>query len=199
MTARLVVLASGGGTNCQAILDACDERSLDAEVVAIITNRREAGVIDRAERAGVAWHHVEHRGATATDRRAGDRRLIDAVSACEPSLVVLAGWMRILGTEVASTFPIINLHPAKPGEFAGTHAIQRAFEAWQANEIAESGVMVHWVPDERVDVGPVIVTAAVPFVAGDDIATFEQRMHAAEHTLIVEGIRIALVQLAASA
>lgn len=197
MTARLVILASGGGTNCQAILDACTAGELDAEVVAVVTNRRDAGVIARAERAGTPWHYVEHRGASADERRASDKRLIDVVAACEPTLVVLAGWMRILGAEVGQAFPIINLHPAKPGEFAGTRAIERAFAAWQAGEIAESGVMVHWVPDEGVDVGPVIVTVSVPLVAGDDAVAFERRMHRAEHQLIVEGVRAALTQLTA--
>jgi len=196
MTARLVVLASGGGTNCQAVLDACQSGALDAQVVAVITNRRDAGVVDRAEQAGVPWNYVEHHGQSRAERDAGDQRLITAVAAFEPTLVVLAGWMRILGAAVGAAFPIMNLHPAKPGEFAGTDAISRAFDAWQAGAIAESGVMVHWVPDEGVDTGPVIATATVPFIDDDDIDAFEARMHDAEHQLIVQGVRLALSQLA---
>ena len=126
-------------------------------------------------------------------RREADSRLIDLVGGFEPDLVVLAGWMRILGKEVGAALPMINLHPAKPGEFPGVRAIERAFEAWTAGEIAESGVMVHWVPDEGVDVGPVILTEAVPFEAGDTLDDFATRMHATEHRLIVAATSRALV------
>lgn len=189
---RLVVLASGAGTNCQALLDACESGDLGAEVVAVVTNRPEAGVIARAERADVPAIVVEHQGSEPAVRRAADAALIDVVTGFDPDLVVLAGWMRILGDEFCSAFRIMNLHPAKPGAYPGTHAIERAFAAWEAGEIGESGVMVHWVPDSGVDVGPVIVTEAVPFVDGDTLASFERRMHRVEHRLIVEGARLAV-------
>ena len=182
---RLVVLASGGGTNCQALIDACAARELSAEVVGVVTNKAEAGVVARAEAANIAVHIVEHVGKEPAERLASDRRLIDLLRSLDPDLVVLAGWMRILGAEVGAAFPMINLHPAKPGEFPGTRAIERAFEAWTAGQISESGVMVHWVPDEGVDVGPVILAETVSFEPGDDLEDFEARMHAMEHRIIV--------------
>lgn len=189
---RLVVLASGGGTNCQALIDAAAAGVLPADVVGVITNRPGAGVIDRAAAAGITCHVIEHAGRDADVRRAADRRLIDLIASFEPDLVVLAGWMRILGAEVGAAFPMINLHPAKPGEFPGIRSIERAYEAWQQQSITESGVMVHWVPDEGVDVGPVILTESVGFIPDDTLHDFEARMHAVEHRLIVAAATEAL-------
>ena len=192
-----MVLASGSGTNCQALLDACDSGELDAAIVAVVTNNPDAGVLARAEAAGVPSVVVDHRGRDPEVRRAADQRLIDTIAAYEPDLVVLAGWMRILGAEVGAAFPIMNLHPAKPGAFPGVGAIERAFQAHATGEIDESGVMVHWVPDDGVDVGPVIVTDSVGFEPGDTLESFEAKMHATEHRLIVEGARRALEELSA--
>jgi len=102
--------------------------------------------------------------------------------------VVLAGWMRILTNRVLQRFAVVNIHPALPGQFPGIGAIERSFAAWQAGEITESGAMVHWVPDEGVDNGPVIAERVVPFEPGDTQATFEERLHRVEHTLYVEAI-----------
>jgi formyltetrahydrofolate-dependent phosphoribosylglycinamide formyltransferase len=190
--ARIVVLASGSGTNCQALLDATAAGDLDASIVAVVTNNPDAGVVARAEAAGVPALVVEHKGRDPELRRTADLRLIETVRAQNPDLVVLAGWMRILGAEVGAAFPIMNLHPAKPGELPGVGAIERAFEAYQRGEMSESGVMVHWVPDDGVDVGPVIASSTVPFEAGDTLETFAERMHRAEHLLIVDGARLAL-------
>jgi phosphoribosylglycinamide formyltransferase 1 len=195
MTARLVVLASGSGTNCQAIIDACQRGRLDAEVVAVVTNNPDAGVIARARAAGAAVDIVDHSGRSPERRAECDRNLIEVIASHRPDLVVLAGWMRILGAELGATFAMINLHPAKPGEFAGLHAIDRAYDAWQAGHIAESGVMVHWIPDGGVDDGPVIVTATLGFEPGESLADFEARLHVLEHILIVDGVRAALAQI----
>ena len=194
MTARLVVLASGSGTNCQALIDACVQGRLDAEVVAVVTNNPTAGVIERRRASGAAVEVVDHRGRDPEARRAADTRLIETVLAHDPDLVVLAGWLRILGAEVGAAFPIVNLHPAKPGEFPGLHAIERAYAAWEAGEVAETGVMVHWVPDAGVDEGPVINTLSIGFRDGESLADFEQRVHDLEHLLIVDGVRAALTE-----
>lgn len=195
MGGRIVVLASGGGTNCQALIDACADGDLGADIVAVITNKIDAGVVGRAETAGIPCEVVDHSGSDPESRLASDARLIDRIAAHSPDLVVLAGWMRILGASVGAAFPMINLHPALPGAFAGTRAIERAFAAWQAGEIVESGVMVHWVPDEGVDDGPVIATETVPFEPHDSLPDFEARIHAAEHRLIVSATADALVNL----
>jgi len=195
--ARIVVLASGSGTNCQALLDATASGELDASIVAVVTNNPDAGVLARAEAAGVPALVVEHKGRDPELRRAADLRLIETVRAQNPDLVVLAGWMRILGAEVGAAFPIMNLHPAKPGELPGVGAIERAFDAYQRGEMSESGVMVHWVPDDGVDVGPVIASSTVPFQAEDTLDSFAERMHQAEHRLIVDGARLALESIQA--
>ncbi len=193
---RIVVLASGGGTNCQALIDACAVGELDATIVAVVTNKPDAGVVSRAQAAGITCHVVKHVGSEPSARRDADQRLIDVVNSCTPDLVVLVGWMRILGAEVGAAFPMINLHPAKPGAFPGIRAIERAFDAWRDDEITESGVMVHWVPDEGVDVGPAILVESVPFETDDELGTFAARLHVAEYRVIVAGAALALAEIA---
>lgn len=97
--------------------------------------------------------------------------------------------MHILSADFLTRFPqqVINLHPALPGQFPGTHAIERAYAAFEAGSIRESGCMVHYVIPE-VDAGQVIAQQVVPFKAGDSLDSFEARMHSAEHQLIVESI-----------
>ncbi|QLQ07386.1 MAG: phosphoribosylglycinamide formyltransferase [Anaerolineae bacterium] len=104
-------------------------------------------------------------------------------------LVVLAGWMHVFSPAFIDRFPgrLINLHPALPGTFAGTHAIERAFAAFQRGEIEHSGVMVHHVVAE-VDAGPVIESAIVPILPTDQPDDFEARMHECEHRVLVHAI-----------
>ncbi len=192
MTARLVVLISGSGTNLQAILDACAAGTLDAAVVGVVANRRDAFGLVRAETANIptcCFILKQYREAGRT-RAEYDADVAAAVQSFQPDLVVLAGWMHILSAAFLNGFPrkVVNLHPALPGQFPGTHAIERAFAAYRRGEIAGSGCMVHFVVPE-VDAGPVIATAAVPILPADTLDAFETRMHAAEHRLIVDAIR----------
>ena len=185
---RLVVLISGNGSNLQAILGACREGELSAQVVAVVANKPDAFGLARAQGAGVPAVVLEK--STDQDRRAYDAVLADRVAAFEPDWVVLAGWMRILTSAFLDRFPgrVINLHPALPGTFPGTHAIERAYEAWQKGEIDRSGVMVHLVPDEGVDVGPVLAKEEILFLAGESLEQFEQRVHTVEHALLVKAL-----------
>ncbi len=186
---RVTVLVSGNGSNLQALIDAVAAGTLDVSLVGVVSNRPDAVGLIRAREAGIPTTVV---AANGDDRPTYDRRLAEVVGLTEPDIVVLAGWMRILTMEFLGCFRVVNLHPAKPGAFPGTHAIERAFAAWVAGEIEESGAMVHWVPDEGVDSGPVIESAAVRFEPGDSLETFEARMHHAEHLLLVSAIRRAL-------
>lgn len=186
---RVTVLVSGNGSNLQALIDAVAAGTLDASLVSVVSNRPDAFGLVRARESGIPTTVVTVDG---DDRRTYDRRLAEVVGLTEPDIVVLAGWMRILTMEFLGRFRVLNLHPAKPGAFSGTHAIERAFAAWMVGEIDESGVMVHWVPDEGVDSGPVIESTAVPFEPGDSLEAFEARMHAAEHRLLVSAIGRAL-------
>jgi phosphoribosylglycinamide formyltransferase-1 len=182
MAQRLAVLVSGSGTNLQAILDAIDHGHLRAEVVLVVANKADAPALARVPECGVALP-IE----PDESRRDYDARLAEVVAAAKPDWVVLAGWMRILTMSFLAKFPnqVINLHPAIPGELAGTHAIERAYAEFEAGSRSMSGVMVHLVPDEGVDSGPVLGTVDVKILPDDTLATFEARMHAAEHELLV--------------
>lgn len=198
MRARLAVFISGSGTNLQAILDAIAAGQLEAEVVLVVSNRKAAFGLVRAERAGVPtlYFPLKPYSEAGLSRETYDAELGDRVSAYHPDLIVLAGWMHIFSPAFLDQFPrrVINLHPALPGTFAGTGAIRRAYEAYQRGEITASGCMVHSVVPE-VDAGPVIAQAAVPFEPGDTLADFEARMHATEHRLLVEAIQASVAAL----
>jgi phosphoribosylglycinamide formyltransferase-1 len=183
--ARLVVLASGNGSNLQAILDACATGRLAAEVVGIVSDQPAATALARARRAGVPAHAVPR--AVAETRSEYDARLADVVEPACPDWVVLAGWMRILTMAFLGRFPsrVVNLHPALPGEHPGSHAIERAYDAWRAGGPSRTGVMVHLVPDEGVDDGPVLATAEVPILPADTLDDLTARVHATEHELLV--------------
>ena len=181
----LVVLASGNGSNAKAVIDACSDGRLLARVAAVVSNVADAGALMRAEGAGVPTVVVERRAGEV--RSAYDLRLADAVGAFEPDWVVLAGWMRILTMGFLGRFPnrVVNLHPAMPGELPGTDAIERAWHEARAGTRTHTGVMVHLVPDEGVDVGPVLGVRTLPIDPTETLAGLEARVHAVEHELLV--------------
>lgn len=183
---RLVILLSGNGSNLQAILDACAGSRLPASVAAVISNKPEAFGLERARRAGAPA--IAFPPLAGESRREYDSRLANLVANYNPDYIVLAGWMRLLSSNFLSVFPnrVINLHPALPGTFPGTHAIERAYAAWQNGQTDRSGVMVHLVPDEGVDDGPVLASQEIPFHTGETLEQFEARVHAVEHRLLVE-------------
>ena len=189
MKRRLVVLASGNGSNAQAVIDACASGSLPAEVVAVVSDNAEAKALARADAAGLPAVHVGRRPGEA--RADYDARLADIVTGFDPDWVVLAGWMRVLTLSFLGWFPgmVVNLHPALPGELPGLHAIERAHAEAMAGARTNTGVMVHMVPDEGVDVGPVLASATVPILASDTLDELQQRMHAVEHALLVDTLR----------
>ncbi|MEI7617537.1 MAG: phosphoribosylglycinamide formyltransferase [Actinomycetota bacterium] len=189
MTARIVVLASGNGSNLQALLDASADGRLNVNIVAVVSNNADAFAHTRAARSGVPSLSITK--LAGETREQYDTRLADAVVAFHPHFVVLAGWMRILTMSFLSAFPhqVINLHPALPGEFPGTHAIQRAHAEHQQSGLARTGVMVHYVPDERVDEGDVIASVEVPITPLDSLETLEARVHEAEHVLLVQAMQ----------
>jgi formyltetrahydrofolate-dependent phosphoribosylglycinamide formyltransferase len=186
--ARLVVMASGGGSNLQAIIDGCADGRIAATVAAVVTNVASAGALARAQRSGIPVVVLAPDSGEA--RRAYDERLAAAVAPYEPAWVVLAGWMRVLTSAFLDQFPgrVVNLHPALPGELPGLHAIERAYDEARSGRRAVTGVMVHLVPDEGVDDGPVLATATVPIHPNDTLAALEERVHAAEHALLVTTI-----------
>jgi phosphoribosylglycinamide formyltransferase 1 len=190
MAARIVVLASGSGTNLQAIIDACSNGSLVAEVVAVVSDQPEAYALERAR-----THHIAAVGLPrheAEQRAEYDVRLRAVVAEHMPDWIVLAGFMRLLSATFLDHFPdqVINLHPALPGDLPGTHAIERAFAQHLIGLRTGSGVMVHLVPDEGVDSGPVLATATIRFETDDTLESFASRVHEAERRLLVDTLII---------
>ena len=197
MTSRLVVLATGSGSNLQIILDACADGTLEAEVVLVVVNRRAAYAAERAAAVGVPSVYRPmgpFREAVPDDpRRARER--YDAALAAEiadarPDLIVQAGWMHLFTSAFLDRFPgmVVNLHPALPGAFPGAHAIDDAWAAHETDGLDHTGVMVHLVPDEGVDDGPVLASQRVPITADDTRETLEARLHEVEHELFVATI-----------
>ena len=196
--ARLVVLASGFGSNLEAILFACEDNLLPAKVVAVISDRGAAYALERARDHNIAavYHPWKPYREAGKSRQEYDTDLADLTASFEPDYVILAGWMRILSMDFLRHFPmkVINLHPALPGTFPGTQAIERAFEAFQAGQIEHTGVMVHFVPDEGVDDGPVIAQEVIPIYDDDTLDGLEQRVHAIEHQILVEALQKAILE-----
>jgi formyltetrahydrofolate-dependent phosphoribosylglycinamide formyltransferase len=189
---RLAVLISGGGSNLQAIIDAAQAGQLGAQIAVVISNRREAYGLTRAERASIPTLYCPlkpYRDA-GRSREEYDADLADRITSYAPDLIVLAGWMHILSSAFLARFRgrVLNLHPALPGQFPGTHSIQRAHEAYQRGEIDRTGVMVHWAVPE-VDAGAVVAQAEVPIYDRDTLADLEARVHGVEHRLLVDAIR----------
>ncbi len=188
---RLVILISGSGSNLQAILDAIGDDTIQAVPSLVVSNRKNAYGLVRAEQAGVptAYFPFKPYRDAGKAREQYDADLAELIRPYQPDLIILAGWMHILSAAFLNHFPnkVINLHPALPGQFAGTHAIQRAYEAHQRGEIDHTGCMVHYTIPE-VDAGPVIAQAEVPILPEDSLADLEARMHQTEHELLVTAV-----------
>lgn len=181
---RLAVLASGRGTNLQAILDAIADGTLDATVAGVFSDRAGARALERARAAGVAATHVDPK-AFAT-RASHDAALFAAIDAIAPDLVVCAGYMRLIDGAAVSARPglLVNIHPSLLPAYKGLHTHARAI----ADGAAEHGASVHFVTAD-LDGGPVIAQARVPVLPDDDAAALEARVLAVEHPLLLETLR----------
>jgi formyltetrahydrofolate-dependent phosphoribosylglycinamide formyltransferase len=179
--ARLVVLASGAGTTMTALLAACQDPAYGARVVAVGTDRYDTGAEYRARQAGVPVFTV--RLEDAPDRDTFNERTAEAIAAYEPDLLVLAGYMKILGKQVVGRFRAVNTHPALLPSFPGAHAVREAL----AHGVTVTGVTVHWV-DEGIDTGPILAQAAVAVEPGDDEDRLRTRIQAVERVLYVDTI-----------
>lgn len=190
---RLVVMISGNGSNLQAIIDACEQGKLPAKVVAVVSNKIDAYGLQRAYNAGIPSVIVPW--IKNQERSRYDRKLAQITASFKPDWIVLAGWMRLLTNTFLKRFPnqVINLHPALPGMFPGTNSISRAYRAWEVRQIPHTGVMVHLVPDEGVDNGPLLNQRVISFLDEDTLDTLEARIHAAEHEILVETIHSLII------
>jgi phosphoribosylglycinamide formyltransferase-1 len=183
VSARLVVLVSGAGTNLQAILDAAADPAYGATVAAVGADRNGIEGIARAERAGVPTF-VE-RVADHPDRAAWDIALADAVTEHKPDLVVMAGFMKLAGANFLARFGgrCVNTHPALLPSFPGMHG---------ARDALEYGVKVTgcslFIVDAGVDTGPIVAQRAVPVLDGDDEASLHERIKVAERAMLVDAV-----------
>jgi formyltetrahydrofolate-dependent phosphoribosylglycinamide formyltransferase len=191
----IVVMISGNGSNLQALIDAAAGGSLPVEIRAVISNTKEAYGLERAKKAGIPA--LVKPKLRIQEREAYDTELAELVLSYHPDLVILAGWMRILSMGFIRHFParIINLHPALPGTFPGVNAIERAYEAYQEGKIRYTGVMVHLVPDEGVDLGPVLAQKVVEIKPEDSLEDLQKRVHCCEHELLVETIAHQILEM----
>ncbi|KAI9267594.1 phosphoribosylglycinamide formyltransferase [Helicostylum pulchrum] len=195
----IVVLISGSGTNLQALIDATQQGKLQGNIIAVVSNRKNAFGLERAKKAGIATQtfslkKFKDEGKTRVDFDIHVAKTIQ--EQYHPDLVILAGWMHILSPEFLSFFNnnVMNLHPALPGQFDGAHAIDRAFDAFKKGVIKHTGIMVHKVIAD-VDRGDVILQREVPINETDSLEDLETRIHSFEHQLIVEGAQLFLNEL----
>jgi len=189
---RIAVLASGSGSNLQAILDACAEGRIEGEVVVVASNAPEARALERARSAGVAAELVPSKGVT--DRVTYDERLLEVLRRHEVDIVCLAGYMRLVTPTFLDAFApsparggcpgVLNIHPALLPSFPGLHAQRQAL----AYGSRFSGCTVHFV-DAGTDTGPIIVQAVVPVLPGDTEESLSARILAEEHRIYPEAIQ----------
>ena len=182
--AKLVVLISGRGSNMISIINAIKDGRLYADIVAVISNRPDAGGLQYAQQAGIKIFTVNH--THFDDREEFDKALTSVIDAHEPDLVILAGFMRILTPYFVSHYPrrLLNIHPSLLPKFKGLHTHQRAIEA---NE-KEHGATVHFVTD-KLDDGPIILQATVSILDNDDPTTLAKRVLEKEHQLYPDAIQ----------
>jgi len=182
---RIGVLASGGGTNLQSIIDRCQDGSLDAEIVVVVCNNPDAGALERAEQAGITTRCINHRDFS---RRVDfDNAVVNSLQELGVELVVLAGFMRIITQTFIDAFPdrVINIHPALLPSFPGLHVQQQAIDYGARF----SGCTVHFV-DGGVDTGPILIQAVVPVLQDDTAETLAARILEQEHKIYPRAIQL---------
>ncbi|WP_020675731.1 phosphoribosylglycinamide formyltransferase [Geopsychrobacter electrodiphilus] len=182
---RLGILASGGGTNLQSIIDGCAAGTLSAEVAIVICNNPGAGALTRAETAGLKTCCINHRDFTR--RSDFDSKVVKQLQAANVELVVLAGFMRIISPVFLEAYPqrIINIHPALLPAFPGLHVQQQAIDYGARF----SGCTVHLV-DAGVDTGPIVLQAVVPVLEDDSAEDLAARILIEEHKIYPQAIQL---------
>ncbi len=184
---RLGVLISGRGSNLQAIIDATREGRLNATIAVVLSNRADAGGLDRARKAGIEAVHLDHQAYPSRD--AYDLELVAAIRSRDVRLVCLAGFMRLLGPTFVDAFPdaILNIHPSLLPAFPGLDAQHQAWE----HGVKVSGATVHLVTKE-LDAGPIVLQSTVEVREDDTAQTLAARILVEEHKLYPEAIQLVL-------
>ena len=178
MSSRIVVLISGGGTNLQAIIDACTESNYPAEIVGVVSNKADAYGLTRAQNSDITAVTLSHKDFAS--REDYDQALIKEIDCFDADLIVLAGFMRILTPSFVQHFQgkLLNIHPSLLPKYQGLNTHQRAIDA--GDDV--HGVSVHFVTEE-LDGGPVILQAKVPVFEGDTGDDLAARVHEQEHRI----------------
>ena len=209
---KILVLISGNGTNLQALIDACKSGALaNTSISRVISNRKAAYGLTRARDAKIPTNPPNYESLHAYKnkykddvekaRAEYDKALADVVIEDQPDMVVCAGWMHVFSSHFlepveAAGIPVINLHPARPGEYSGANAIERAHKDFMEGKTSETGLMIHYVIKD-VDMGEPILVMDVPLShpEDDDVKAMEERFHELEHQAIVDGTRKAIQRL----
>jgi len=182
---KLGVLASGSGTNLQAIIDACESGEVSAEVVLVVSNVSDAYSLERAKKHGIKAVFIDKDNFES--RKDYDGELISILRDNQVDLVVLAGYMLLVGSEFVRAFKgrIMNIHPALLPSFPGTHGVKDALDYG----VKVSGVTVHFV-DEGLDTGPIILQEAVAVMENDTVESLHGRIHQAEYRIYPAAIKL---------
>jgi phosphoribosylglycinamide formyltransferase 1 len=188
---KLAVFASGSGTNFQAIIDAISTGTLEAEVSLLVCDKQGAKVIERAKLAGV--ESFVFTAKEFTSKVEFETLIVEELQKREIDLVVLAGYMRLIGHTLLAAYPnqIVNIHPSFLPSFPGKDAIGQAFRAG----VKETGVTVHFV-DEGMDTGPIIAQEAISIDVDDTLESLEQKIHEVEHVFYPKTLQSLLKELA---
>ncbi|MDM7952189.1 MAG: phosphoribosylglycinamide formyltransferase [Cyanobium sp. CZS 25K] len=189
---RLAVMASGEGSNFEALVEACAAGHLHGRVVVLAVNRERCGARIRAERLGIPCQVIDHRRQPS--REALDQALIALFRGHRVDLVVMAGWMRIVTPVLIEAFPerLLNIHPSLLPSFRGADGVEQALAAG----VTLAGCTAHLVTPQ-VDAGRILVQAAVPVLAEDDRERLHARIQRQEHRILPLAVRLAAERLAA--
>jgi phosphoribosylglycinamide formyltransferase 1 len=189
---KLGLMASGSGSNVEAIANAIQAGSLNAQIQVIVYNNPNAKVAERADRLGIPRVLLNHREFAS--REALDYAIVEMMQAHQADWVIMAGWMRIVTQVLIDAFPrrVLNLHPSLLPSFPGARAVEEAL----ASGVKITGCTVHYV-ELKVDSGPILVQAAVPVLPNDTPETLHQRIQVQEHRIYPIAIALAAQEQAA--
>lgn len=184
MALRIAIIASGSGSNAEAIMRKAHDGALDVEVVCVVSNRPGAGVLARAAAYGVPAHVLDH--TSFVSREAFDAALVDLLRPFQPEYIALAGYMRLVTPVFLGAFPgrVLNIHPALSPSFPGVHGQRDAHDYG----VKIAGCTVHFV-DEKMDHGAIIIQAAVPALPDDTEDELKARILALEHRVYPQALQ----------
>ena len=188
---RILVLVSGNGTNLQRLIDRVhNNEQVDAEIVGVISNKKGVQALTRAEEANIQTDvvletYMERSVMYRKDKSQYEKELCQVMEFYSPDLVVLAGWMRVMGEKVLEEYStrMINLHPALPNSFVGAYCVEKAWEAYKKGEINETGVMTHWVTKD-LDRGDCIQSLRIPIHGCKNLSELKERVSSFEKDVL---------------